>query len=352
MVKVSIIGASGYTGGELLRILLNHPKVEISKLTSRQYAGEFVHRVHPNLRGLIHATFIPHNVEKVIENSDLVFTAVPHGSAVNIMPRLYESGVKVIDLSADFRLKNPKDYEKWYGFKHPCPELLEKFVFGVPELHRNGIRNSKYVANPGCMAVTSILGLAPLVKEGLINEEHIVVDAKIGSSGAGGKPSIATHFSERYNVIRPYKPVGHRHTAEIEQELSLIANNKITVSMSAHAINMVRGILCTSHTFAKKDDITITELWKAYRRFYKNEPFIRFVRDLKSRYKYPDPKVLMGSNFCDIGFELDEHSKRIVVLSATDNLMKGASGSAVQNMNIMLGYDETLGLKYPPIHPV
>jgi N-acetyl-gamma-glutamyl-phosphate/LysW-gamma-L-alpha-aminoadipyl-6-phosphate reductase len=351
MIKVSIVGASGYTGGELIRILLNHPKVEISKLTSRQYAGEYVHRVHPNLRGLINTTFIPHNIEKVIENSDLVFTAVPHGKAVKIIPRFYESGIKVIDFSADFRLKNPKDYEKWYGFKHPYPDLLEKFVFGVPELHRDEIRNANYIANPGCMAVTSILALAPLIKEGLVNKEHIVIDAKIGSSGAGGKPSMATHFSERYNVVRPYKPVKHRHTAEIEQELSFLSNSKVKVSMSAHAVNMVRGILCTNHTFIDKD-VSMIELWKLYRGFYKNEPFIRLIRDLKGKYKYPDPKVLIGSNFCDIGFELDEHSKRIVVLSATDNLMKGASGSAVQNMNVMMGYEETLGLKNPAIHPV
>jgi N-acetyl-gamma-glutamyl-phosphate/LysW-gamma-L-alpha-aminoadipyl-6-phosphate reductase len=350
-VKVGIIGASGYVGGELLRLLLQHGKVEVVCATSRRYCGEYVFRVHPNLRGLTDLQFTDPTPDQIALKCDLVFTAVPHGESVKIMPKLIESGLKIIDLSADFRLHNPEDYERWYGYKHPHPELLSRFVYGVPELHREEIRRASYVACPGCMAVTSILALAPFIKADVIDRKHIVVDAKIGSSGGGAKPSLGTHHAERYGVIRPYKPVGHRHTAEIEQELSLIANEKVTVSMSPHAVNTVRGILCTIHTYLKRQ-ITVPEVWRILRSFYREEPFIRFVRDRKGLYRYPDPKVVIGSNFCDIGFEIDEHANRLVLLSATDNLMKGAAGSAVQCMNLMLGFDERTGLNMGGLHPV
>ncbi len=349
-MKVGIIGASGYVGGELLRILLQHEKVEVEFATSRRYAGEYVFRVHPNLRGLTDLQFTDLTPEQMASRCDIVFTSVPHGESVKIMPRLVESGLKIIDLSADFRLHNPEDYEKWYGYKHPYPYLLKQFVYGVPELHRDEIRNAKYVASPGCMAVTSILALAPFVKAGLIDTKHIVVDSKIGSSGGGTKPTLGTHHAERYGVIRPYKPVGHRHTAEIEQEISLLANEKVTVSMTPHAVNTVRGILCTIHTYPTKS-LIVPEVWKTLRGFYREEPFIRFVRDRKGLYRYPDPKVVIGSNFCDIGFEIDEHAKRLVLLSATDNLVKGAAGSAVQCMNVMAGFDERTGLRVGGLHP-
>ena len=349
-MKVGIIGASGFVGGELLRILIGHPKVELTMATSRQYADDYVYRVHPNLRGFTELQFSNTNPAKVAEQCDLVFTSVPHGTSVKIMPELVSSGVKIIDMSADYRLKDPQAYEIWYGYKHPNPAMLEKFVLGIPELHREEIKKSSYVSAPGCMAVTSILGLAPLVKNNLIDTDHIVVDAKIGSSGAGVKPTIASHHAERYGVVRPYKPVGHRHTAEIEQELSALAKSDVKVSMSAHAVNMVRGILSTCHTFTKRE-VALAEIWKAYRSTYPNEPFIRFVRDRKGLYRYPDPKIVVGSNFCDIGFEIDERNGRIVVLSATDNLLKGAAGIAVQSMNVMMGFDETLGLRSAAIHP-
>jgi len=350
-MKVGVIGGSGYVGGELLRILLQHDKVELVCATSRRYSGEYVFRVHPNLRGLTDLRFTDLAPEQIASKCDLVFTAVPHGESVKIMPRLIESGLKIIDLSADFRLRNPEDYEKWYGYKHPYPDLLNRFVYGVPELHRDEIRQTSFVACPGCMAVTSILALAPFVKADLIDRKHIVVDSKIGSSGGGTKPTLGTHHAERYGVIRPYKPVGHRHTAEIEQELSIVANEKVIVSMSPHAVNTVRGILCTIHTYPKKQ-LTVPDVWRTLRGFFKEEPFIRFVRDRKGLYRYPDPKIVVGSNFCDIGFELDPHANRLVLLSATDNLIKGAAGSAVQCMNVMLGYDERTGLSGGGLHPV
>jgi len=349
-MKVSIIGASGYTGGELIRLLINHSKVELSHLTSKQYKGEYVYRVHPNLRGLTNLQFIDHDLEKVIKDSDLVFTAVPHGTSVKVIPTIAERGIRIIDLSADFRLKDPKDYELWYGFEHPNPELLEKFVYGVPEIYREKIRNARFVANPGCMAIGSILALAPLVKEDLI-EDKVIIDAKIASSGAGGKPSLFTHYSERYNVVRPYKVVNHRHTAEIEQELNIMGKRKFKVAMSPHAVNMVRGILVTCHTFAL-NEVEPLKLWRVYREMYGREPFIRLVKDKKGLYKYPDPKMVIGSNFCDIGFDYDERNNRIVSLAALDNLMKGASGNAVQCMNIMMGFNELEGLNLPALHPV
>lgn len=349
-MRVGVIGASGFVGGELLRILIGHPKVELTLATSRQHADDYVYRVHPNLRGFTELQFSDVNPSKAAEQCDLVFTSVPHGTSVKIMPELVKSEIKIIDMSADYRLKNPQAYETWYGYKHPNPALLEKFVLGIPELRREEIRKADYVSAPGCMAVTSILGLAPLVKNNLIDTDHIVVDAKIGSSGAGVKPTMSSHHAERYGVVRPYKPVGHRHTAEIEQELSVLANANVKVSMSAHAVNMVRGILSTCHTFLKKE-ASLPEIWKAFRSTYQNEPFIRFVRDRKGLYRYPDPKIVVGSNFCDIGFEIDERNGRLVVLSATDNLLKGAAGIAVQSMNVMMGFDETLGLKNAAIHP-
>jgi N-acetyl-gamma-glutamyl-phosphate/LysW-gamma-L-alpha-aminoadipyl-6-phosphate reductase len=350
-MKVGVVGASGYVGGELLRLLVVHPKVEVNMVTSRQKAGEYVHRIHPSLKGFIDLTFSPLDMEKLVNSCDIVFTSVPHGKSNKIVKELYGRGMKIIDLSADFRLRNPKDYVKWYGWEHPFPELLSKSVYGVPELHREDIKKSQLVSCPGCMAVTSLLALKPLIENNLIDTEHIVVDSKIGSSGAGIKANAGTHHAMRYGVIRPYKPAKHRHTGEIEQELGLIAKKTIKVSMSPHAVNIVRGILTTNHTFMRKP-MSELEVWKVYRNSYRDEPFLRFIRDKKGLYKFPDPKFLIGSNFCDIGFDIDEDNQRLVALSASDNLMKGAAGSAIQNMNILYGFDETEGLKYTPLTPV
>jgi len=350
-LRIGIIGASGFVGGELLRLLILHPEVEVTSATSRQYAGQYIYRVHANLRSITNLQFTDQNLEKIIDSSDLIFTAVPHGSAVNIMSRLIESNVKIVDMSADFRLKNPDDYPRWYNYIHPNPDMLKKFVFGLPEIRREEVKNARLVSCPGCMALTSILSLSPLVKGKVVDEKRIIVDSKIGSSGAGVEPSRANNHAERYGVIRPYKPVGHRHTAEIEQELNDITESKVTVFMSAHGVNLVRGILCTSQTFLKSP-LIISDIWKLYRSAYDKEPFIRLIRDKQGTYRFPDPKVVIGSNYCDIGFELDDRNDRLVVMAATDNLVKGAAGNGVQCMNLMLGFDETSGLKAAPIHPV
>ena len=348
-MKVGIVGASGYVGGEVLRLLLSHPKVEVSMVTSRQHAGKFLHKAQPSLRGFTDLKFSELDYEKMSDSCDLVFTAVPHGTATDIVKALYDRGMKIIDLSADYRLHNPEDYGKWYGWEHPHPDYLAKSTFGVPELHREEIKKSQLVSCPGCMAVTSMLALNPLIKNDLIDTDHIIVDSKIGSSGAGA--GAGTSHAMRAGVIRPYKPAKHRHTGEIEQELSQTAGKKIKVAMSPHAVDVVRGILCTNHTFLKKD-IDEKDLWKIYRSEYSEERFIRLIRDKEGLHKFPDPKFLVGSNFCDIGFDLDRENNRLIALSASDNLMKGAAGSAIQNMNVMSGFDEFEGIMYSPLTPV
>jgi len=350
-MKVGILGASGYVGGELLRLLLRHPKVEVSVATSSRNAGNFVFRVHPNLRGWTKLKFVMPDLSKIMDECDILFVATPHGVSSTFMPQIIETGMPVIDISADFRLKDPNAYVKWYHWKHKCPELLEKSVYGLPELHREEIKKAQLVACPGCMATTAILALAPIVKSGKIEKNRIIADFKVGSSGGGARPSLASHHPEHYSVVRPYKPVGHRHTAEIEQELSLLADGKVSVSMSAHAVNMVRGILATCHVFLT-DPLSTVDVWRLYRQFYRDEPFIRLVRDVKGIFRYPDPKIVVGSNYCDIGFEIDEDNSRLVLLSALDNLVKGAAGTAVQNMNIMQGWDEREGLWDSGLHPI
>ena len=345
------MGASGYVGGEILRILVNHPEVEVTVATSKQYSGEVIYRVHPNLRSFTDLKFIEPKLDNISSNCDFVFTAVPHGSAVNLVPALSKVGLKVVDMSADYRLKDTSAYEHWYKFKHPHAELLSDTTFGIPEIYSDRIKSSKVVSNPGCMAITSILALAPFVKAGMIDLDHIVVDSKIGSSGGGTKPTLGTHHAERYGVVRPYKPVDHRHTAEIEQEMSLLAGKSVRISMTPHAVNIVRGILCSIHTFGL-ERLETPKVWRALREFYQGAPFVRFVKDKKGLSKYPDPKILAGSNFCDVGFEIDERLNRLLLLSATDNLMKGAAGNGVQCMNLMCGYDEREGLTFPGLHPV
>jgi N-acetyl-gamma-glutamyl-phosphate/LysW-gamma-L-alpha-aminoadipyl-6-phosphate reductase len=260
-------------------------------------------------------------------------------------------GLKVIDMSADFRLKNTADYPKWYGWEHKHPELLKEAVYGLVELHREKIKNARLTACPGCMALATILGLAPLVKADVIEKDRIVVDTKIGSSGAGTKPTQATHHAERFGGVRPYKTIGHRHIAEIEQELNFLTDKPVTISFSPHAVNIVRGILSTMHVFPTKP-LTLQEIWKIYRPFYQGEPFVRFVRYQKGLYQLPDPKVVVGTNFCDIGFELDSHINRLVVFSAIDNIMKGAAGQGVQCLNVILGVDEKTGLESTGFHPM
>jgi len=350
-LKTGIIGGSGYVGSELLRLLLLHPEVEVTAVTSRQSAGEYIFNTHPNLRGITQLKFVPIDTAELSKKCDIVFTATPHGGSVNLVPKLLEAGLKVIDMSADFRLKNPNDYDKWYGWKHTHPELLKEAAYGLPELHRQEIKSARLIACPGCMATATILASAPFVKADLIDKSHIIADIKIGSSGAGSKPTIASHHPERFSGVRPYKVAGHRHLAEVEQELNGLTSEAVTVAFTPHAVNMVRGILATVHVFPKSP-LTLKDVWKNLRAQYEGEPFIRFVKYQKGAYQLPNPKVTMGTNFCDIGFELDPHANRLVLFSAIDNMAKGASGQGVQCLNILMGIDETTGLKSTGFHPM
>lgn len=337
-MRVGIIGGSGYTGGELLRLLFRHPNVEVSIVTSERNARKRIASIHPNLRGITDLKF---SSQDELENYDILFICTPHGVSMNYMPEYLEKTEKVIDLSGDFRLRDPQDYVVWYNTEHPHPELLKEAVYGIPELHRKQIKNARIVACAGCLATATILALYPL--RDII--ESVVVDAKIGSSASGNKPSLSTHHPERRGVVRAFKATMHRHIAEIEQEIGT------KVNFSAHAIELVRGISVTSHVFIDSN-LSERDVWRLFREHYKDEPFIRMVKSKFGVYRYPEPKILIGSNYCDIGFEMDRRCNRLVVISAIDNLMKGAAGQAVQCMNIMFGWEEKLGLDAIGFHPI
>ncbi|HID41478.1 MAG TPA: N-acetyl-gamma-glutamyl-phosphate reductase, partial [Pyrodictium sp.] len=253
--RVAVLGASGYTGGELLRILALHPEAEVVVATSREYAGKPIHFVHFNLRGWYRGLrFSPFSVDAILKKEvDVVFSALPHGAGLGYTKTFYESGITVVDLSADYRLKDPEAYKKWYGFEHPYPDLLEKAVYGLPELHRDELKGAKLIASPGCNATAAILALAPLVKEGFIDTSRVLVDVKVGSSEGGSKPTRGSHHPERENAIRPYEPRGHRHAAEVEQELSRLASAQVRVSLVPHAVSAVRGALASGHAWLARD---------------------------------------------------------------------------------------------------
>jgi N-acetyl-gamma-glutamyl-phosphate/LysW-gamma-L-alpha-aminoadipyl-6-phosphate reductase len=350
MTNVSVMGGSGYVGGELLRLLVAHPACELQTVTSRRHAGEPLFRVHPNLRGATNLTFQEENMEAVAAKSEVIFTALPHGRSIEVVPQFLERGLKVIDLAADFRLKDRTAYKEYYGFSHSRPDLLEKSIYGLPELHRDEIKTGQLVSVPGCMATAAILSLAPILSSGWVDLDRIVIDAKIGSSGAGVSPPVASPHTERAEGVRPYKVVGHRHIAEVEQELGSVAGKDLRVSFTPHAVNMIRGILSTSHIFMTSA-IEPRDILKAYRAKYEEEPFVRLISDKKGLYGLPNPKVTVGTNFCDIGFDVDTHAHRLVLFAALDNLTKGAAGEAVQCFNIMSNLDERTGLNLLGMHP-
>ena len=340
MTTVSIAGGSGYTGGELLRLVLAHPACEVKQVTSERLAGKFVHSAHPNLRKVTRLKF---STVSELSQCDVLFLCLPHGEAMSKIDAFRELAPRIVDLSADFRLKDPEAYGKWYSREHPRADLLNSFVYGIPELHRESIRGAELVACAGCNATATILALYPLFRRALV--ERAVVEVKAGSSEAGNAPSEGSHHPERSGAVRSYKPTGHRHVAEMIQELGA------SVHFSATSIEMVRGILATCHVFTRErlDEKT---LWKMMRDDYADEPFIRIVKERTGIHRYPEPKLLSGTNYCDIGFECEEDSNRTVVISAIDNLMKGAAGQAVQCLNLMIGCDEREGLGFPGLHPI
>ena len=344
MKKVSILGGSGYAGGELLRLLLDHPGVTVHQITSRSFAEQPVSTAHPNLRKRTDLVFI-HPDE--LKECDLLFVALPNTKSMEMMPKLKKLADKIIDLGADFRIHSQKEFEKWYRMEHSQPELLKDFIYGIAEIHREELRIAQYIACGGCEATVSILALYPLVKNNLISK-RIIIDAKMSSSQAGLSPSLSSHHPERAGTVRSYMPTGHRHTAEIQQELS---HERLDIAISATAIDMVRGLLVTIHCTPQKN-IAEKDIWKAYRSEYGQEPFIRIVKEKTGIYRYPEPKLLQGTNYCDIGFEMDSTSERLVVIAAIDNLVKGTAGQAIQAMNLMFGFIETTALTFPGLHPI
>ena len=365
-LRVSIVGGAGYTGGEATRLLLGHPGVSLTQVTSESKRGQYLHSVHPNLRRVSTMTFCG---REELAPCDALLLCLPHGEAAHSIDHFLGLAPLVIDLSADFRLRDADRYAEWYGHPHPRPELLGSFVYGLSELHREELRGATRISGTGCLATTALLGLHPLVASGLVEPAPIVVEAKVGSSAGGAAASPDSHHPERSGALRSFAPVGHRHTAELLQELTvpnvissdgkiedkfsysgLEPNKGLGVHFSATAVEAVRGVLVTAHCFLSQD-LEEKRIWQIYREAYGKEPFVRLVKERAGLYRFPEPKILSGSNFCDVGFALDRKAGRVVVLSALDNLMKGAAGNAVQCLNIALGWPETQGLEFPGLHP-
>ena len=346
MLRVGIVGGSGYTGSELIRLLIMHPEqVELVCVTSRSFAGQYVSKVHPNLRGLIDLKFEELDIEKVTDEVDIVFLGLPHKTAMEFAPQFFDRGVKVIDFSADYRLKSVEVYERWYQ-EHTSPHLLKEAVYGLPELHRTEIREASLIANPGCYPTGAILASLPALKAGVVEAETIIIDSKSGISGAGKEPKEVTHFPNRYDNFTAYNIGEHRHSPEIEQELSGATGRDINVCFVPHLVPMTRGILTTAYLKLSKS-ISTAELSGIYSDYYENEPFVRVLDE----GEIPQTQAVRGSNFCDIGVKVVEESGLAVTLSAIDNLTKGASGQALHNMNIVAGFDETAGLLSPGLMP-
>jgi len=355
----TVVGASGFAGGELLRLLAGHPEFAVAQATSREYANKTVGSVHPNLRGLDLRFTEPADLESV----DVLFAAAPHGVSMEHIDEWRAAADTVVDLSADFRLDSEAQYDEWYD-GHTSPEHLNDAVYALPELGRDDLRDADLIAGGGCNATATVLGLLPLQAAGVLDGAHVVVDVKVGSSegGAGGGP--ASSHPERSGVVRPYAPTGHRHEAEIEQELGL------SVSFTAHAVDMVRGASATCHVFpangvsggsggehgespgVPEEPVSKGDLWTAYRETYEDEPFVDIVAGGGGVYRYPEPKAVAGTNKAEVGFELDPGNERVVAFSAIDNVMKGSAGQAVHAANLALGFEETAGLDQLGLHPV
>ena len=346
MATASIVGGSGYGGGELLRLLIAHPCVEVKQVTSRSHLGEYVYQVHPNLRKRTQLKF---SDPSALEPVDILCIAQPHRQAQHHIEEYARLAPRIVDLSADFRLRDASFYEQWYGESHAAPEWLGKFVYGLPELHRAEISSASYISGVGCNATASNLALLPLVKAELLDASSpVIVEIKVGSSESGAEGNAGSHHAERANVIRTFSAFGHRHTAEVIQELGINAER---VSLTMTAVDLVRGVLATAHAKVR-EGVTAKDLWKAYRAVSNENPFLRIVKEQRGIYRVPEPKILAGTNYADLGFELDERTGHVVAMCAIDNLMKGASGSAVQSMNLMMGWEETTGLEFIGLHPI
>ena len=345
MAKVNIAGATGYTGLELLRLLVKHPDVEIGTLTSESHAGKNIAEVAPSLAGWIDRILVKLTPDMAKE-CDILFLALPHTTSMKHVPALLQGGCRIVDLSADYRLRDPAVYSEWYQTPHLNPEVIKEAVYGLPELHREQIKGAQLVANPGCYPTGAILALAPFMTVDWVNVKSIIVDSKSGVSGAGSKLSQTTQFCEADEAVSAYGLGEHRHTPEIEQELSGLAGKSLTVSFSPHLMPMKRGLLTTAYIDLKKE-MDRDRLHAHVANFYDSEPFVRVL----APGRYANTSHVAGSNTCDIGVQVDARNGRAVITSAIDNLMKGASSQAIQNMNLMLGIGETTGLDHPPLFP-
>lgn len=346
MVNVAIIGASGYTGVELARILCNHPHVNLTAATSRQYANQPLSKVFPNLRKKTDLLCENLTTDELCARADLFFTAVPHKTAMNIVPDLLAAEKKVVDLSADFRLRDVAVYEQWYQ-PHSAADILKEAVYGLPEIYREQIRTARLIANPGCYPTSIILGLAPLLKAGGIDPYSIIADSKSGTSGAGRSAQVGSLFCEVADGFRAYKVGGtHRHTPEIEQEINAFLPQPVRISFTPHLLPISRGILSTVYA-ALKPGVEQADIRQWYDQMYAHESFVRILPD----DTFPATQYVRGSNYCDIGFKIDRRTNRIIIMSAIDNIVKGAAGQAVQNMNLMCGFAETAGLETAPFFP-
>lgn len=338
MIKAAVLGATGYAGIELVRLLTNHPEVSIEIVGSHTFAGKKISEVYQNLEHILEKECTELDLDEVAK-CDVAFCALPHGASKSVIPQILEKGVKVIDLSGDYRYDDPAVYEAWYGEKHSSPELLKESVYGLCELHRDKIKGARLIGNPGCYTTCSILGTAPLLANKIIDTKNIIIDAKSGVTGAGRGLGLAYHFCECTENTKAYKIGTHRHTSEIEQELSNIAGENIMLSFTPHLIPQKRGILATIYANLN-GTYTKEEILNMYKEFYKDEFFIRVKDGL------PETKHVAGSNFVDIGLDVDKRLNRVVVVSAIDNIVKGAAGQAIQNMNLMFGLEEGTGLKH------
>lgn len=344
MIPTAIAGASGYTGVELIRILDQHPEAELRAVTSRGQAGQRVDEYYPSLKGHCDLVFQEPDADTLAARVAVVFTALPHQAAMDLVPDLLQRGLRVVDLSADYRFRDAGVYERWYQ-PHKTPQLLAEAVYGLPELYRRKIQSARLVGNPGCYPTSVILAMTPLLSARLIHPQSIIADCKSGASGAGRGVSLATHFCEVNEGFKAYKVTEHRHTPEIEQELSAVAGAPITITFTPHLVPMSRGILSSVYA-SLRDGITESQVTEAFRSFYRDAPFVRLCGK-----QVPSTLQVRGSNYCDLGWRVDERTRRVIVISAIDNLTRGASGQAVCNMNLMFGLAETVGLDAPPWQP-
>ncbi len=349
MIKVGIIGATGYAGAELVRLLTAHKEAEIVWYGSRSYVGQEYAQIYQNMFQIVESSCLDDNMDKMADQADVIFTATPQGLCASLISEEILSKAKVIDLSADFRIKDVKKYEAWYGIQHPSPQFVEEAVYGLCEINREKIPGARLIANPGCYPTCSVLSIYPLLKEGILDPSTIIIDAKSGVSGAGRGAKTDNLFCEVHDSIKAYGVTTHRHTPEIEDQLTYAAGQEIQINFTPHLVPMNRGILVTAYASLKKEYETIKpeEIREIYNRFYQNETFVRVLNDGVC----PQTRWVKGSNYVDVNFAIDPRTHRVIMMGAMDNVVKGAAGQAVQNMNLMFGLKETTGLKLVPVFP-